>query len=214
MAPIVIQLSLAAVEESLDVTADDARPSVDTAANLDTTTLSGAALDQLPVFDQDFVGALSQFLDPASIATGGATIVVDGVEMKSAGVPKSAVQEISINDDPYSAESSRPGRGRIEIITKPGSGHLRGNVNFTFRNAALATRSYFAPAKPPEQRQAAEGVLSGPIGKEGTSYLMTFSRQNDDAERSIRPSPLLRRTRSSWLASRTTGTRSIAARSR
>ncbi|MEA2238092.1 MAG: hypothetical protein QOC81_2816 [Thermoanaerobaculia bacterium] len=181
MAPIVIQLSLAAVEESLDVTADDARPSVDTAANLDTTTLSGAALDQLPVFDQDFVGALSQFLDPASIATGGATIVVDGVEMKSAGVPKSAVQEISINDDPYSAESSRPGRGRIEIITKPGSGHLRGNVNFTFRNAALATRSYFAPAKPPEQRQAAEGVLSGPIGKEGTSYLMTFSRQNDDA---------------------------------
>jgi outer membrane receptor protein involved in Fe transport len=181
MAPLVIQLSLAAVEESLDVTADDARPSVDTAANLDTTTVSGAALDQLPVFDQDFVGALSQFLDPASIATGGATIIVDGVEMKSAGVPKSAVQEISINDDPYSAESSRPGRGRIEIITKPGSGHLRGNVNFTFRNAALATRSYFAPVKPPEQRQAAEGVLSGPIGKEGTSFLMTFSRQNDDA---------------------------------
>lgn len=181
MAPLVLQLSLAVVEETVDVTADETRPTVDTAANLDTTTLSGAALDQLPVFDQDFVGALSQFLDPASIATGGATIIVDGVEMKSAGVPKSAVQEISINDDPYSAESSRPGRGRIEIITKPGSGHLRGNVNFTFRNAALATRSYFAPAKPPEQRQAAEGVFSGPIGKEGTSFLMTFSRQNDDA---------------------------------
>ena len=181
MPPLVLQLALAAVQESVDVTADEVRPSVDTAANLDTTTVSGAALDQLPVFDQDFVGALSQFLDPASIATGGATTVVDGVEMKSAGVPKSAVQEISINDDPYTAESSRPGRGRIEIITKPGSGHLRGNVNFTFRNAALATRSYFAPAKPPEQRQAAEGVLSGPIGKEGTSFLMTFSRQNDDA---------------------------------
>jgi hypothetical protein len=181
MPPLVLQLSLAAVQESVDVTADEVRPSVDTAANLDTMTVSGAALDQLPVFDQDFVGALSQFLDPASIATGGATIVVDGVEMKSAGVPKSAVQEISINDDPYTAESSRPGRGRIEIITKPGSGHLRGNVGFTFRNAALATRSYFAPAKPSEQRQAAEGVLSGPIGKEGTSFLMTFSRQNDDA---------------------------------
>ena len=181
MPPLALQLALASVQESLDVTADDVRPSVDTAANLDTTTVSGAALDQLPVFDQDFVGALSQFLDPASIATGGATIVVDGVEMKSAGVPKSAVQEISINDDPYSAESSRPGRGRIEITTKPGSGHLRGNLNFTFRNAALATRSYFAPTKPQEQRQAAEGVLSGPIGKEGTSFLMTFSRQNDDA---------------------------------
>ncbi len=180
-APFVLQLSLATVEESVDVTADDVHPTLDTAANLDTTTVSGAALDQLPVFDQDFVGALSQFLDPASIATGGTTIIVDGVEGKSAGVPKSAVQEISINDDPYTAESSRPGRGRIEIITKPGSGHLRGNVNFTFRNAALAARSYFAPSKPAEQRQSAEGVLSGPIGKEGTSFLLTFSRQNDDA---------------------------------
>jgi len=181
MQPLVLQLALATVEESVDVTADEARPSVDTAANLDTTTLSGAALDQLPVFDQDFVGALSQFLDPASLATGGATILVDGVEMKSAGVPKSAVQEISINDDPYTAESSRPGRGRIEIITKPGSGHLRGNLDVSFRNDALATRSYFAPSKPPEQRAALEGVFSGPIGREGTSFLFTFSRQNDDA---------------------------------
>jgi outer membrane receptor protein involved in Fe transport len=181
MAPLVVQLSLATVEESVDVTADDVRPTVDTAANLDTTTVSGSMLDQLPVFDQDLVGALTQFLDPASVATGGATIVVDGVEMKSAGVPKSAVQEISINDDPYSAESSRPGRGRIEIITKPGSGHLRGDLNFTFRNAALAARNYFAPTKPAEQRQAMEGVLSGPISSERTSFLFTFSRQNDDA---------------------------------
>jgi hypothetical protein len=181
MAPLVLQLSLATVEESVEVTADDVRPTVDAAANLDTTTVSGSMLDQLPVFDQDLVGALSQFLDPASVATGGATILVDGVEMKSAGVPKSAIQEIAINDDPYSAESSRPGRGRIEIITKPGSGHLRGDLNFTFRNAALATRSYFAPAKPAEQRQAMEGVLGGPIASERTSFLFTFSRQNDDA---------------------------------
>jgi len=181
MPPLVLQLSLATVEESVEVTADDVRPTVDTAANLDTTTVSGSMLDQLPVFDQDLVGALTQFLDPGSVATGGATILVDGMEMKSANVPKSAVQEISINDDPYSAESSRPGRGRIEIITKPGSGHLRGNLNFTFRNAALATRSYFAPAKPPEQRQSIVGVLSGPIGSERTSFRIAFSRQNDDA---------------------------------
>jgi hypothetical protein len=181
MAPLVLQLSLAAVEESVEVTAEDVRPTVDTAANLDTTTVSGSMLDQLPVFDQDLVGALTQFLDPASVATGGATILVDGVEMKSAGVPKSAIQEISINDDPYSAESSRPGRGRIEIITKPGSGHLRGNLNFSFRNAALAARSYFAPAKPAEQRQAVVGVLSGPIWNERTSFRIAFSRQNDDA---------------------------------
>ena len=182
MPPLTLQLRLAAVQESVEVTGDEVRPSVDTAANLDSTTVSGEALDQMPVFDQDFVGALTQFLDPGSIATGGTTILVDGVEVKSAGVPKSAVQEININDDPYSAESNRPGRGRIEIITKPGSGHLRGTFGFTFRNAALASRSYFASVKPPEQREAAEGVLSGPVGRSGaTSFLFTFSRQTDDA---------------------------------
>jgi hypothetical protein len=179
--PLTLQLSLATLQESVEVTADDeVRPSVDPAANLDTTTMSGAALDQMPILDQDFIGAMTQFLDPASVATSGTTIVVDGVEMKRAGVPKSAVQEISINNDPYSAESSRPGRGRIEIITKPGASHLRGTIDFTFRNDALAARSYFAPVKPPEQREAAEGVLSGPIGR-ASSFLFTFSRQTDDA---------------------------------
>jgi hypothetical protein len=180
--PLTMQLDLAVVEESVDVTADELHPSVDTAATLDTTTLSGSALEQLPVLDQDFVGALSQYLDPGSVATGGPTIIVDGVEVKSAGIPKSAVQEIAINDDPYSAESNRPGRGRIEIITKPGTGHLRGNLGMTFRDSTLAARSYFAPVKPPEQRQAWEGVVSGPLATDGrTSFLMTFSRQSDEA---------------------------------
>ncbi len=47
--------------------------------------------------------------------------MVDGVETTRAGVSASSIQEVKINQDPYSAEYSRPGRGRIEIITKPGS---------------------------------------------------------------------------------------------
>jgi outer membrane receptor protein involved in Fe transport len=180
--PLQLTLSLSAIEESVDVTANEVRPSLDTAANLDTTTLSGNALDQLPVFDQNLIGALSSFLDPSALSTGGVTIVVDGVEMKSAGVPRSAIQEIAINSDPYSAESSRPGRGRIEIMTKPGSGDFRGSVNFAFRNSSLATRSYFAPSKPPERRHAVEGVFGGPLGSDGkTSFLTSFSQQNDAA---------------------------------
>jgi outer membrane receptor protein involved in Fe transport len=178
--PFRLQLALAALQESVDVTADEVRPTVDTAANLDTTRLTGTDLEELPVFDQDFVGSLTQFLDPASIATGGTTLVVDGVEVTKPGVPRSAVQEIAINDDPYSAEYSRPGRGRIEIVTKPGGEQLHGTFNYTFRNSALATRSYFATRKPSEQRQALEGLLGGPLGKR-TSFLLTFSQKNDDA---------------------------------
>jgi hypothetical protein len=184
--PVTFELALAAIEESVEVNADDVRPSVDTAANLDTTTLSGSALEELPVLDQDFVGALSQYLDPGSVATGGATITVDGVEVKSAGIPKSAVQEIAINDDPYAAEWQRPGRGRIEILTKPGAAHLRASLGLTLRSASLAARSYFAPVKPPERRQAAEGMVGGPVGTRGdTSFLLTFTRQIDDAVASV-----------------------------
>jgi hypothetical protein len=177
-----LQLSIRAIQESVDVTADEARPSVDTGSNVDQTSVSSAVLDQLPIFDQDYISALSQYLDPASIATGGTTITVDGMEVSRATVPQSAVQQITINDDPYSAESSRPGRGRIDIITKPGGGHLHGSLNYAFRNSQMAARSYFAPQKSPEQRQSYEGLLTGPIPHDSnSSFLFSFSRSVNDA---------------------------------
>ncbi len=63
---------------------------------------------------------MSQFLDAGSIGNGGVTIVVNGMEVSALNVSASAIQQIRINQDPYSAEYSRPGRGRVEILTKPG----------------------------------------------------------------------------------------------
>ncbi len=74
------------------------------------------------------------------MATGGVTLIVDGVEANSAGVSASAIQELKINQNPYTAEFSRPGRGRIEIITKPGS--TDGAFNFLFRHSSTATLSF------------------------------------------------------------------------
>ena len=58
----------------------------------------------------------------------------DGVEMKGKGVSASAIAEARINNDPYSIETNRPGKGRFEIITKPGSSQFHGILNFTFRD--------------------------------------------------------------------------------
>jgi hypothetical protein len=93
--------------------------STDSSANRDTATTTGAELRKLPVFDHDYIAALTPFLDASAGSLGGVTIIVDGVEMKSAGVSASAIQEVRVNNDPYSAEFTRPGRGRIEITTKP-----------------------------------------------------------------------------------------------
>lgn len=118
--PLVAVLQLSDVHERVDVSvsADADQVSTDPAQNRDATVLNDNMLEQLPVFDQDYIGAVSNFLDQGAGGNMGTTIVVDGMEQKDAGVTPSAVQSVKINNDPYSAEFSRPGRGRIEITTK------------------------------------------------------------------------------------------------
>ena len=120
-APLHIQLEVAEGRQEVTVSALAAQVSTDPADNLDVVSLDRQMLDDLPVFDQNYVGAMSQFLDPGSIGTGGVTLVVNGMEQKNIGVSASAIEQVKINQNPYSAEFSRPGRGRIEVITKPGS---------------------------------------------------------------------------------------------
>src|SRR5207244_9214009 len=114
---LVIRLNLADVQSALTVSGQAAEVSTNASDNLDTVTLTRQSLDDLPVFDQNYVGTMSRFLDAGSIATGGVTIIVDGVEADRSSVSASAIQEVKINNDPYSAEYPRPGRSRIEIIT-------------------------------------------------------------------------------------------------
>jgi hypothetical protein len=113
-APLRIQLKLARVRQEITVAAQAAPVSVEAGENRDAVSLDRNMLDNLPVFDQDYVAAMSQFLDPGSVGTGGVTLVVDGMEQSSVGVSASAIQEVKINQNPYAAEFSRPGRGRIE----------------------------------------------------------------------------------------------------
>src|ERR1700692_1529226 len=142
--PLSVALVLAEVRQELTVGAELTQVSTNASDNLDTVTMDRSALDNLPIFDQDFIGTMSRFLDSGSIGTNGVTLVVDGVEATRAGVSASAIQEIKLNQDPYSAEYSRPGRGRIEIITKPGSAVYHGTFNFLFRDYHLHARDPLA----------------------------------------------------------------------
>jgi Carboxypeptidase regulatory-like domain/TonB dependent receptor len=175
-----IALPLDSVAQQVSVAPDQAL-STDPSANQDTVTVSGETLRKLPVFDQDYIAAMTVFLDASSLTSNGATILVDGVEMKTAGVSASAIQEVRVNNDPYSAEFNRPGRGRLEIITKPGSAQFHGEANFLFRDALFNARNYFATTRPPEARRIYEGHLSGPIGHGGhTSFILSASRGERD----------------------------------
>ena len=185
--PLTVALTLAAVRQEVTIGGDDStQVSATTSANLDTITMNRSALDSLPIFDQDYIATMSQFLDAGSVGTSGVTLIVDGVEATRAGVSASAIQQVIINQNPYSAEYPTLGRGRIEIITKPGSSEYHGAFNFLFRDYHLNARDPFALTRPPEQRRIFEGSLTGPLGhSKKTSFLISANCEEEDSQATV-----------------------------
>src|SRR5215469_6963870 len=143
-----LRLALAILTEKQIVTVngDQAAPVVssEASANQNANNIDRAALDRLPVFDQDYIATLSRFLDDNIISTNGITLVVNGVEANGPGVTASAIQDVKINQNPYSALFSRPGRARLEIVTKGGTPDFHGTINFMFRDATFDATNKFA----------------------------------------------------------------------
>jgi carboxypeptidase family protein len=180
-----IVLPISVRDEQIDVEADTSAPRVSTeiAQNQNANTVDRAALDRVPVFDQDYVTTLSRFLDDSAIGTNGVSLVVNGVEANGPGVTASAVKEVKINQNPYSALFSRPGRARLEITTKGGTPEVHGSMNFMFRDSLFDASNPFATVKPSEQRHYYEGSLTGPLGKsKKTTFLLSLDRDEDDQE--------------------------------
>ena len=179
-------LSLTNLTQEVTVSNGGTEVGANSSNNLDAVAVDQSALQGLPIFDQDFIATISRFLDSGSIGSGGATIVVNGMEVSALRVSASAVQQIKINQDPYSAEYARPGRGRIEILTKPGGQEYESEANLIFRDARFDARNAFASSRPPEQKRILEGVLGGPVGRGGkTSFVLSANDQSDDQQAEV-----------------------------
>src|ERR1700693_5259435 len=149
--------------------------STETSENQNAKFIDRNAIDRVPVLDQDHITNISRFLDDNATGTNGVTLVVNGIEANGPGVTPSAVQEVKINNNPYSARFSRPGRARLEIVTKSGSADYHGSLNFMFRDSVFDASNAFAVVKPPESRQYYEGSVTGPIGhSKRTSFLLAL----------------------------------------
>jgi outer membrane receptor protein involved in Fe transport len=182
LSPLRIVLPIAEVHEELAVSDRD-KVSTSPDDNLNVIKLDSAALNKLPALGNDIIGSIERLLDAGSIGSGGPTLIIDGLESSKKKVPASTIQEVRINQNPYSAEFSRMGRGRIEVITKPGSPEYHGEFNFVFRDHRLDARNAFAENRPPEQRRIYEGILTGPIGNgKKTSFLFSVDREEEDLQ--------------------------------
>jgi len=104
--PIRAVMQIAVLNESITVATGDSAPSVSTenSENQNANTIDRNALDQVPVFDQDYNSTMSRFLDVNATATNGITPVGSSSSAKTSSL-KSATKA---GGGPFSGLESAP----------------------------------------------------------------------------------------------------------
>jgi hypothetical protein len=161
-----ITLAVAPVQMETTVNADQPGVSVEPENNLNSTVLDEQFIQTLPDNEDDMLAFLQALAGPAAGGAmggqGGAQIYIDGFTGGRLP-PRDAILQIRINQNPFSAESSTPGIGRIDIVTKPGRDSWRGTFSFYARNSALDARNGFALVKPDLNQDRYQFNLGGPL---------------------------------------------------
>jgi hypothetical protein len=90
--------------------------------------------------------------------------------------PKSAIREIRINQNPYSAEYDTLGFGRIEIFTKPGTDKLHGEYWMQGNDSPWNAPNPFVKSQPPYHSYLFDTDLTGPISKNASVFAGAFGQ--------------------------------------
>ncbi|MEJ2007466.1 MAG: TonB-dependent receptor [Acidobacteriota bacterium] len=179
-------MQLARLNQKLTVSSSNGQLGTSASENADVIKLNQRVLSSLPIQGNDVVGAVTKMMGPGAQAPGGVQIVVNGIPLSDPKVPASAIQEIKINKDPYSALYSSPGQKRVEITTKTGSQHYHGSADVLYDSSRLNARNAFATERPPEQLVYYGGSLSGPVGKsKKATFMINGERDSDDMQATV-----------------------------
>jgi hypothetical protein len=176
-----VKMAVEATEQQVVVT-DEGGPSVSTEAGANTSAivLKGSDLDALSDDPDELQNELEALAGPSAGPNGG-QIYIDGFTGGQLP-PKSAIREIRINQNPFSAEFDKIGYGRIEIITKPGSDTLHGRFYGQGNDNVLNTGNPFTSQLPSYYSDQFNATVSGPLSKKASYFLSVEDRetQNDN----------------------------------
>src|SRR3984885_9700314 len=174
-----LQLTVAAEKQEVTVQ-ENAGPqvSVDPSQNAGALVLRGADLQALSDDPDDLQADLQALAGPSAGPSGG-QIYIDG--FTGGTLPsKDSIREIRINQNPFSPEYDKLGYGRIEILTKPGTDKLHGNVFADIGDGIWDARNPFAAQKAPFLQRNFGGSLSGALGKKASFFLDVQDRDIDN----------------------------------
>jgi hypothetical protein len=175
-----ISMAIEVAQQNVVVSDDEGAPQVSTEAgsNASAIVLKGKDLDALSDDPDELSNELSALAGPSAGPNGG-QIYIDGFTGGTLP-PKSAIREIRINQNPFSAEFDRIGYGRIEILTKPGTDVLHGRAFLQGNDSSFNTKNPFAP--PPSYHSLQyNGTVSGSLNKKTSYFLSVEGRDNPDA---------------------------------
>ncbi len=174
-----ISLTIALQAQQVEVRGQAVRVQVAPESNASAVVVSGNNLNALSNDPDELQNQISALAGP-SVGAGGANIYINGMTGGDMP-PKSAIREIRVNANPFSAENDRLGFGRVDIITKPGSSAYHGDVSSEYNDSNMNALSPFLAAseeKPPSYHTWLWGAdLGGPLGKKA-SFFFDFQRRN------------------------------------
>ncbi len=174
-----VPLIIATTQTFVEVSGDANQMSTSEDANKDMLDLKDGALATLSDDDATFQQQL------LALAGGDGSnppqIYVDGF---SGGnfPPKSAISEVKIDQNPFSAEYDSLGMGRIEIFTKPGTARMHGSVDVYGDPSSLNSQNPFLhQSEPGYYRVHTVGNVSGPLDKNTSLFLSAdyYDQQNN-----------------------------------
>jgi len=158
----IVVLALQGVQDTVTVVRDAREAASDRRATFGTAMTR----EQIDALSDDPDEMAQQLQD---LAGGNAVIRVDSFEGGRLP-PKSAIKAIHITRDAFAAENHYAGGLFIDIITQPGIGPLRTNLNMRLRAGALSGKNQLAADKGPERTQNYNGGLSGSLIKQKASF--------------------------------------------
>jgi hypothetical protein len=173
-----ISMAMEVEQQSVTVTDDSPQVSVEAGGNTDSIMLKGKDLDALSDDPDELSNELTALAGPSAGPNGG-QIYIDGF---SGGQlpPKSAIREIRINQNPFSAEFDHIGYGRIEILIKPGTDKLHGQFFIQGNDKSFNTGNPFNPNIPPYYSFQYNGTVSGALSKNASFSVSAEQRHTEN----------------------------------
>lgn len=176
--PITVTLAVAKITQQVEVDESPNAVSLDQQSNKTALVLKEDDIQALPDDVDELTQYLTDLAGPRAAAAGGVQFMIDGF-LGGQLPPKDQIKEIRINTNPFTAEFTNAGFGRIEIVTKPGTGAMHGNFNFNLRNDAMNATPFNALSKVPYTRESYQATVAGPFIHD--KLTMTLAAQRLDA---------------------------------